>query len=299
MSKIMYEAETVAEASLGGFDRDTAVELRGAGLYQAHLSPRWATGRKVNGGYLLALVGRALGDALPHPHPFTVTAHYLSAPSAGAATIRTETARVGRTVSSGAATLCQPGARGRETECVRALATYGDLSTLSDDVHTTTKPPGMPPPELCLRTSEHPASDSGPGSDTGPGSENGSRPEMSDQLCLRYDPATCGWAVGAPSGRGEMRAWTSHADGRDQDPLSLLQVVDALPSPAFEMGFKGWVPTVELTVHVRAWPAPGPVLVSILSGNLAGGFLEEDVEVWDSDDRLVAQARQLARVARR
>lgn len=291
MSKIMSVAETVAEASLGRFDRDTAVELRETGLYEARLSPRWATGRKVNGGYLLSLAGRALGDTLPHPHPFTVTAHYLAAPSAGTACIRTETARVGRTVSSGSAVLYQTDDRSRKAECVRALATHADLSALPDDVHTTTKRPAMPPPELCLRTSEHPASGSGPG-------ESGPSSEMSDQLSLRYDPATCGWAVGAPSGRGEMRAWVSHADGRDQDPLSLLQVVDALPSPAFEMGFKGWVPTVELTVHIRARPAPGPVLVSILSENLAGGFLEEDVQVWDGDDRLVAQARQLARVGR-
>ncbi|MCZ0986790.1 thioesterase family protein [Streptomyces diastatochromogenes] len=95
--------------------------------------------------------------------------------------------------------------------------------------------------------------------------------------------------------QGEMRAWFGLADGRDADPLSLLLAVDALPPTAFEIGLKGWVPTVELTVHVRHRPAPGPLRVSITTRNLAGGFLEEDAEVWDSEDRLVAQSRQLAR----
>ena len=93
-----------------------------------------------------------------------------------------------------------------------------------------------------------------------------------------------------------MRAWFGLADGRDPDPLSLLLAVDALPPTAFELGLSGWVPTVELTVHVRSRPAPGPLRVSITTRNLAGGFLEEDAEVWDSADRLVAQSRQLARV---
>lgn len=92
-----------------------------------------------------------------------------------------------------------------------------------------------------------------------------------------------------------MRAWFGLADGREPDPLSLLLTVDALPPTAFEMGLSGWVPTVELTAHIRRRPAPGPLRVAITTRNLAGGFLEEDAEVWDSEDRLVAQSRQLAR----
>ncbi|MCZ9341132.1 thioesterase family protein, partial [Streptomyces sp. TRM76130] len=98
---------------------------------------------------------------------------------------------------------------------------------------------------------------------------------------------------------GEMRAWFALADDRDADPFALLLAVDALPPTAFEMGLSGWVPTVELTVHVRCRPAPGPLRVSVTTRNLAGGFLEEDAEVWDSADRLVAQSRQLARVTLR
>src|SRR5450759_3720952 len=57
----------------------------------------------------------------------------------------------------------------------------------------------------------------------------------------------------------------------------------------------GWVPTLEMTVHVRAVPTAGWLRVTAHTRNLAGGYLEEDAEVWDSADRLVAQSRQLAR----
>jgi hypothetical protein len=125
-------------------------------------------------------------------------------------------------------------------------------------------------------------------------------PKWQDSFMLRLeeriDPATAGWLSGNPSGNGEMRAWWRLADGRAPDPLALLLAVDALPPTAFDIGLRGWVPTVELTVHVRAKPVPGWLRVSVVTRNLAGGFLEEDCEVWDEADRLVAQSRQLAKV---
>ncbi|MGF2075329.1 hypothetical protein, partial [Enterococcus casseliflavus] len=55
-----------------------------------------------------------------------------------------------------------------------------------------------------------------------------------------------------------------------------------------------WVPTVELTVHVRATPAPGPLRCRFSSHFVTGGLLSEDGEIWDSTGALVAQSRQLA-----
>ncbi|CAK7280821.1 thioesterase family protein [Streptomyces misionensis] len=265
------------------FDRDTAVFRREEGVYDLELSAGWTILGAVNGGYLLAVLGRALGDALPHPDPFTISAHYLTASRPGKAVVRTQTVRTGRTLSTGQASLFQYDEEGNEVERIRVLASYGDLAALPDDVRTTATPPPIPPLERCL------------------GPEDGLDPlqggsAIAGRLMLRLDPATVGWALGRPSGKGEMRGWFGLADGRDADPLSLLLAVDALPPTAFEMGLEGWVPTVELTVHVRHRPAPGPLRVSITTRNLAGGFLEEDAEVWDSADRLVAQSRQLARV---
>ncbi|MEU9135588.1 thioesterase family protein [Streptomyces sp. NPDC048404] len=282
----MPEAASVqaVRATIGDseFDRDTAVTPRGAGVYDVDLSAGWTIINAVNGGYLLAVLGRALADALPHSDPFTVSAHYLTASQPGPAVIRTDVVRTGRTLSTGQASLFQYDDEGREIERIRVLASYGDLDSLPDDVRTTAVPPAIPPMDQCFGPQDAPAPI--PGSSA-----------ITDRLFLKLDPATLGWALGAPSGKGEMRSWFGLADGRDADPLSLLLAVDALPPTAFEIGLSGWVPTVELTVHVRSRPAPGPLRVSITTRNLAGGFLEEDAEVWDSADRLVAQSRQLAR----
>ncbi|MHA5051867.1 thioesterase family protein [Streptomyces sp. SD15] len=276
---------TAVQATIGDseFDRDTAVTRREPGVYDIDLSAGWTIISAVNGGYLLAVLGRALADALPHADPFTISAHYLTASQPGPAVVRTDVVRTGRTLSTGQASLFQYDDEGREVERIRVLASYGDLDTLPDDVRTSATPPEFPPMEHCF------------GPEGGPTPVDGSS-AITDRLMLKLDPSTLGWALGAPSGKGEMRSWFGLADGRDHDPLSLLLAVDALPPTAFELGLSGWVPTVELTVHVRCRPAPGPLRVSIKTRNLAGGFLEEDAEVWDSADRLVAQSRQLARV---
>lgn len=273
-------------ASIGNseFDRDTAVTRRAPGVYDAELSAGWTIINAVNGGYLLAVLGRALADALPHGDPFSISAHYLTASRPGPAVVRTDVVRTGRSLSTGQASLFQYDEKGQEVERIRVLASYGDLDALPDDVRTTAAPPALPPMDQCFGPQDAPAP------------RPGNSSAIADRLRLKLDPATVGWALGNPSGKGEMRSWFGLADGRDADPLSLLLAVDALPPTAFDIGLSGWVPTVELTVHVRCRPAPGPLRVSITTRNLAGGFLEEDAEVWDSADRLVAQSRQLASV---
>ncbi|MEU0301003.1 thioesterase family protein [Streptomyces sp. NPDC006175] len=287
MAQAAAQESRAVQATIGDseFDRDTAVRFREEGVYDAELSAGWTIIHAVNGGYLLAMLGRALGEALPHSDPFSVSAHYLTASVPGPAVIRTQVVRTGRTLSTGEASLFQFAEDGTEIERIRVLATYGDLDGLTDEVRTAAEPPAIAPIEQCFGTSD--------GTAPIPGSS-----AITERLDIKLDPATVGWAVGAPSGKGEMRGWFALADGRDADPLSLLLTVDALPPTSFELGLKGWTPTIELTTHIRCRPAPGPLRVSITTRNLAGGFLEEDADVWDSAGRLVAQSRQLARAPR-
>ena len=64
------------------FERDTAVR-RDADGWTADLQPRWNVGNNPNGGYLLAIAVRAMGEESGRPDPVTVTAHYLSPPADG------------------------------------------------------------------------------------------------------------------------------------------------------------------------------------------------------------------------
>ena len=88
-----------------------------------------------------------------------------------------------------------------------------------------------------------------------------------------------------------------HADGRPPDLLSLLLFADGLPPPVFaRVGPSGWVPTIELAVHLRARPAPGYVQCLFRTRYVTQGLLEADGELRDSTGRLVALSRQLARL---
>ena len=266
---------------------DRALDLRRDGTdFHGDLDPGWSIGFAVNGGVLLAVVGRALSDVLGdhgHPDPLVLSAFYLGATSGGPFTLRTDEVRTGRSISTAQAGLLQGGEDG-DTERVRVTATYGDLAALDDgQVHTTVQPPSLPPPEDCVRSVNQV-----PGVDV----------PFVERLDLRLDPSCIGWALGKPTGKGEMQGWLRHLDGREPDLWTLLLAVDAFPPVTFNLGVTGWAPTLELTAHVRARPEPGWLCIRTWTDNLAGGLFEENAEVWDSSGRLVAQARQLARPGR-
>ncbi len=265
------------------FDRAVAVTDQGAGDYTADLGAGWLIGGAINGGYLLAVIGNAIRSSLTEvgqPDPLAVSAHFLSAGTPGPAVVRTRQVRRGGRHSTVAASLVQD-VEGSEIERITLLATYGDLGRNVPDVRTTALPPDLPPLEQCLA-----------GSATGD-EMRGSVPLM-DRIDVRLEPASAGWAVGEPSHRGVLQGWFRLADDRPLDPLSLLFVVDAMPPVTFDLGMPGWAPTLQLTAHVRARPAPGWATVRCETRNLADGYFEEDCEVWDSAGRLVAQSRQLA-----
>ena len=269
------------------FDEATRVTARPGddGVFDAELGADWGMGEGVNGGVLLALAARALRERLePHRDPLAISAYYLMPGKPGAAVVRTQVARRGRAVSVGEASVQQTGPDGLEHERIRVLATYGDLAGIDADARTTAVPPQLPPPEECIASTMAPP-------------EFLKQVSLLGRLDLRLDPATTGWAVGQPSGNGVIRGWLRMADGREPDPLLLLLAVDALPPVAFDLGLPGWAPTLELTAHVRARPAPGWLRVVLTSRTMSGGYLEEDAEVWDSRDRLVAISRQLARAS--
>jgi len=261
--------------------RAVAVQPLGDGVYAADLDAGWSVGGGINGGYLMARTGEALAQVLPgKPHPVAFSTHFLSAGVAGPAEVRTRVLRDGGSTATLAAELVQDG-----QVRLAVLATYGDLDRLPDDVRTSAEPFPLAGLEACVSTRLAPE-------------EVRAVAPLMQRFDLRLDPDCVGWALGEPSMRGELRAWFRVDEDTVADPVQLLLAVDALPPVTFDLDLPGWAPTLELTAHVRARPAPGWLRLRHATRNVAGGMFEEDCEVWDSAGRLVAQSRQLARLPR-
>ena len=240
------------------------------------LSDSWAYGKGIlHGGWLLETVTTAALQSTAHPHPLAVSAHYVAAPRIGPALVEVEPLREGRTVGSLRARLSQEGA-----PKVEVLVTAGTLPEAgSAPFLLDAAPPSMPPPEQCL---PHEVPSDLP--------RNG----IAENLEMRLDPATAGWARGAFGGSAEVAGWIRSRTGRAVDPLFLLTVADALPPVTLDLGIGGWVPTIEFTVLLRCVPVEGWLRVVQRAQLVHGGWLDESCEVWDSSGQLVAQARQLA-----
>ncbi len=110
-------------------------------------------------------------------------------------------------------------------------------------------------------------------------------------------------AIGSPAGRGEMGGYVRFSDADDDtamDTLGLLIVADCFAPAVFNLGdvTARWVPTIELTVQIRARPAPGYLAARFTTQAITDGYLEEDGQIWDAGGHLVALSRQLALMPR-
>jgi acyl-CoA thioesterase len=260
----------------GDFEFDADTRLAGDGpAFTARITDRWSGMAGINGGFMLALCTRALATVLPFPDPVVVSAFFLRPGSQGEAHITTEVIRAGKTTAFGQASLSRDG-----KEVVRATAAFTDLPKAAQrpgPAFTGATAPALPPPEACFTI--------------GPASLPGVT--VVDRIEYRSGQVP-GWLTGQPSGSPVLEFWMRFRDGRPPDLAALPLLVDAAAPAVLEIGALST--TVELTVHLRARPAPGWLACRAVTRHVAGGYHEEDFEIWDSTGTLAAQSRQLALV---
>jgi acyl-CoA thioesterase len=261
---------------LSYFDDETALRVQADGHWQGRVSPHWNIGANPNGGYLVAIALRALLQYVPeHPDPMTVTSHFLRPGVANAdCEVVTELLRKGKTLSTLRASLHQDG-KAR----VEVLATLGKLAATTAAPALTLTAPQLPPPERCVSRS---------------GAEQGIELPIMKRLDIRLHPAQ---ARAGASGVAEVSGWIRFCDGATANSLAAVMFSDAFPPSVFGLlGVVGWVPTIELTVQVRRRPVAGWLCGRFRTRDLLDGRMVEDGALWDSNNNLVAQSRQLALV---
>jgi acyl-CoA thioesterase len=260
---------------VGDFERETAVEAVDEGRWTTRFSTAWDIGDTANGGYAVSPVVRAMSRLGEHHDPISVTTHFLRpVRGGGVGDIRTELVRQGRVATVTSGRLEHDG-----RERLTVLAAFGDLSGAGggdsgDDYFPPA--PDLPPPDECLHRSEL---------------TQGVELPILRRLDVRIDPrrATAGSSPDAVS-----EGWIRFADGSDPAPLALPLFADAFPPSLYaRFGRVGWVPTLELTVHVRRRPAPGWILARLECDDLERGRMIESGTLWDSTGAVVARSRQL------
>lgn len=260
------------------FDRDTAIQPVGAaapGIYEGHIDRGWWVVRGPNGGYVAALLLRALSAEVPAERAArSLTVHFTAPPDEGLVRIETRVERIGRSLSTVSGRLVQG-----DRLLALALAAFSLPRPRPGFDHA--RMPEAAPPDAC---SPFP----------------GTIP-----LHERYESR---WAVGAPPGGGAEEAssggWIRLAEPRPVDALLIAAYTDAWPPAVFSRASSreaiGPVPTVDLTIHFRralplAVARPDDWCLAAFRSRLAAdGFLEEDGEIWSRNGLLLAQSRQLA-----
>ncbi len=257
------------------FDRDTcqALDRKGEGEWVVAVSHAWNIDGVPNGGLLMALTLAAASQQVSHPDPLSMTSHFLGKTTPGEATIRSKVIKQGRSLSVTAVDLVQNG-----RASVTSLITWGDLPSFVGP-----SGPLLPPPHLPDQTEMQ-------GSLNMPIDSTFTR-----QFDYLMPQKVALGAFGQPTGQAVARGRMRFADGRPPDLLSIPVIADGFPPAIFQLGYYGWAPTLELTIHFRARPCPGWLTIDLVARHLLNGTFEEDCNIWDSNGDLVAMSRQLGR----
>ena len=114
------------------FETETAVEALGGGRYRVVISGNWSVPTGPNGGYVAALILRALVTEVADDAraPRSLTIHYLSAAREGEAEVQVTVERTGRSLTSLSARLIQG-------ERLIAIATADRKSTRLNSSHVS------------------------------------------------------------------------------------------------------------------------------------------------------------------
>jgi acyl-CoA thioesterase len=262
------------------FDRDTAVTRVADGEFGATLDRSWWIVMGPNGGYLAAILLRALAETAADAErvPRSLTVHYVSPATEGPVRIATRVERAGRSLSTLSARLEQGGRL-----IALALAAFARPRP-SPEFHDV-QMPEAPPPES-LTALELP-------------------PEVSVPMRERLETRPVfGERLRATAAHATAGGWLRPRDPRRADPPFLALLCDAWPPAVAQhralakTPMRG-MPTVDLTIHFRA-PVPADArpddyyLGVFRSRTLRDGFVEEDGEIWTRRGVLLAQSRQLA-----
>ena len=242
-------------------------------------------GNTPHGGYLMAIMHKALTNILPHSTAISSSVQYLDRIDAKPFELEVETFKASRGSSSGIVKLKQD-----DRICTTFTGTCSDFEFMKgyDDLQ-------KPLPKIFKDKDKKDYVKMNYDKIS-----KGFTPAFIQQLECLIHPDHAWWNRDEVIDNTDNEARCSaflEMKGGTPDQFCLSFYSDILPPVVSnKYGPLGWIPTITLTTHIRQLPSTSEVYADFKASDINKGYFEQDCNIWDLDGNLVASSRQLTRI---
>ncbi len=240
-------------------------------------------GNTPHGGYLMAVMHKALTSILPHSTAISSSVQYLDRIDAKTFELDVETFKTSRGSSSGIVKLKQD-----NKICTTFTGTCSDFQFMKgyDGLQ-------KPLPNIFNESDKKDYIKMNYDKIS-----KGFTPAFIQQLECLIHPDHAWWNRDYNDKNNEARCSAFlEMQGGIPDQFCLSFYSDILPPVVSnKYGPLGWIPTITLTTHIRQLPSTSELYADFRATDINKGYFEQDCNIWDLNGNLVASSRQLTRI---
>ena len=242
-------------------------------------------GNTPHGGYLMAIMHKALTTILPHTTAISSSVQYLDRIDAKPFELEVEIFKASKGSSSGIVKLKQD-----DKICTTFTGTCSDFEFMKghDDLQ-------KPLPDIFIEKNKNDYVKMNYDKIS-----KGFTPSFIQQLECLIHPDHAWWNREIDNKSKDNKARCSaflEMEGGQPDQFCLSFYSDILPPVVCnKYGPLGWIPTITLTTHIRQLPTTSQLYADFIATDINKGYFEQDCNIWDLNGNLVASSRQLTRI---
>ena len=264
------------------FENSINIDRSDENLFSMTPSKDYFVGNTPHGGYLTAVMQKAISLSMPHPHVINSNTLYLDRTEPREISIKVEKIRESRGSSVGQVSLIQD-------DKLRCMMTgiCSDFHYMNGVNDLETHPPKIFNEDrdsfISLNFDNK---------------EEGITPSFIKQTQCEIAIKHAWWLKNEADLGDEARCSGFISMGDEiPDQFVLSFYSDFFPPVVMnKYGPLGWVPTLSLTTNIRQLPTTSELFMDVIAKDLNKGFFEQDCQIWDLNKNLVATSRQLTRI---
>ena len=264
------------------FENSIIIDKSDENIFSMTPSKDYFVGNTPHGGYLTAVMQKALSLSMPHPHVINSNTLYLDRTEPKEINIHVDKIRQSRGSSVGRVSLIQD-------EKLRCMMTgiCSDFNYMNGVNDLETLPPNIFNEKRDLFISLN-----------FDNKQEGFTPSFIKQTKCDIAKKHAWWLKNENDLGGEARCAGFISMGEEiPDQFVLSFYSDFFPPVVMnKYGPLGWVPTLSLTTNIRQLPTTSELFMDVIAKDLNKGFFEQDCQIWDLNKNLVATSRQLTRI---